>query len=72
MRFGGIRPVRTCKHKVTTNSNHSLGIAPNCKWASDISYVLTLEGWLYLAVILDLSFGCPQGRALSISCSAVS
>jgi len=29
MRINGIRPVRTRKHKVTTNSNHSLGIAPN-------------------------------------------
>ena len=66
MRINGIRPVRTCKHKVTTNSNHSLGIAPNLldtdfvadmpnrKWADDSSYVWTSEGWLYLAVILDL------------------
>jgi len=66
MRINGICPVRTCKHKVTTNSNHSLGIAPNLldgdfvadmpnrKWAGDISYVWTSEGWLYLAVILDL------------------
>ena len=57
---------RTRKHKVTTNSNHSLGTAPNLldgdfvadmpnrKWAGDISYVWTSEGWLYLAVILDL------------------
>ena len=49
MRLGGIRPVRTRKHKVTTNSNHSLGIAPNLldgdfvadmpnrKWAGGIS-----------------------------------
>ena len=28
MRINGIRPVRTRRHKVTTNSNHSLGIAP--------------------------------------------
>jgi len=28
--------------------------APNQVWASDITYVATLEGWLYLAVILDL------------------
>ena len=46
MRINGIRPVRTRKHKVTTNSNHRLGIAanwldgdfvaaaPNQKWAT--------------------------------------
>lgn len=28
--------------------------APNCKWASDITYLDTAEGWLYLAVVLDL------------------
>jgi transposase InsO family protein len=66
MRINGIKPVRTRKHKVTTNSNHILGIAPNLldgdfatdlpnrKWADDISYISTQEGWLYLAVILDL------------------
>jgi putative transposase len=66
MKANGIRPVRTRKHKVTTNSNHHLGIAanwldrdfaataPNQKWAGDITYVWTAEGWLYLAVILDL------------------
>jgi putative transposase len=66
MKLGGIRPVRTRKHKITTNSNHSLGIAanwldgdfvataPNQKWAGDITYIWTSEGWLYLAVILDL------------------
>jgi putative transposase len=70
MRLGGIRPVRTHKHKVTTNSNHRLdpkaswaanwldgdfvAAAPNQKWAGDITYIWTVEGWLYLAVILDL------------------
>jgi putative transposase len=45
MRINRIKPVRTRKHTITTNSNHSLGIvanvldgnfaadAPNCKWA---------------------------------------
>jgi VirB8 protein len=66
MRISGIKPVRTRKHKVTTNSNHSLGIVANVldgnftadalnrKWAGDISYIWTAQGWLYLAVILDL------------------
>jgi putative transposase len=28
--------------------------APDCKWASDITYIDTAEGWLYLAVVIDL------------------
>lgn len=51
---------------VTTDSNHTLPIAenlldrefsvqtPNARWAADITYIHTGEGWLYLAVILDL------------------
>lgn len=50
----------------TTDSDHNLPIAPNVldrdfsatrpneKWASDITYIRTDEGWLYLAVIIDL------------------
>lgn len=67
MRINGIRPVRTGKHKVTTNSKYRLGIAanwldgdlvaavPNQKWAGDITYTWTAESWLYLAVVLDLN-----------------
>jgi putative transposase len=77
MKINGIRPVRTREHKVTTNSNHSLGIAPNLldgdfaadmpnrKWAGDISYIWTSEGWLYLAVILDLHSRRVVGWAVS-------
>ena len=66
MKLNGIRPVRTRRHKVTTDSRHSLGVAanvlngdfvanaPNRKWAGDISYIWTNEGWLYLAVVIDL------------------
>jgi putative transposase len=66
MRQNGISVVRTRKYKVTTDSDHKFNIAPNLldrdfaadhsdqKWAGDISYVWTREGWLYLAVILDL------------------
>ena len=54
------------KFKVTTDSHHQLPIAPNLleqnfqaeapnqKWAGDITYLWTSEGWLYLAVIIDL------------------
>ncbi len=52
--------------KRTTNSEHSWPIAPNLldqafeaeapdqKWGVDISYIWTREGWLYLAIVLDL------------------
>jgi putative transposase len=71
MKINGIKPVRTRKHKVTTDSHHRLGVAanwldgdfaadaPNRKWTGDITYIWTSEGWLYLAVILDLPFDCP-------------
>jgi transposase InsO family protein len=77
MKINGIKPVRTRKHKVTTNSDHSLGIAanvldgnfiadaPNRKWAGDISYIWTAQGWLYLAVILDLHSRRVVGWAVS-------
>ena len=39
--------------------------APNQKWAGDISYVWTREGWLYLAVILDLHSRRVIGWAVS-------
>jgi len=54
------------KFKVTTDSKHHLPVAPNVlnrdftahalnqKWCGDISYVWTDEGWMYLAVVIDL------------------
>ena len=77
MRRNGIAVVRTRKHKVTTDSNHSFNIAPNLlnrnftadrpnqKWVVDISYVWTREGWLYLAVVLDLYSRRVIGWAVS-------
>lgn len=77
MHQNGISVVRTRKHKVTTDSNHKFNIAPNLldrnftadqpnkKWAGDISYVWTREGWLYLAVILDLHSWRVIGWAVS-------
>ena len=77
MSENGIEVKRNKKFKATTDSNHSLNIAPNLlnrdfradepnqKWASDISYVWTREGWLYLAVILDLHSRRVIGWAVS-------
>jgi hypothetical protein len=77
MRQNGISVVRTRKHKATTDSNHKFNIAPNLldrnftadgpnrKWACDITYIWTREGWLYLAVILDLHSRRVIGWAVS-------
>lgn len=77
MRINGIKPVRTRRHKVTTDSHHRLGVAanwldgdfganaPNQKWAGDITYIWTFEGWLYLAVILYLHSRRVVGWAVS-------
>ena len=77
MRDNGIKIIRTQKYKATTDSNHAFNIAPNLldqnfsatgpnqKWAGDISYIWTSEGWLYLAVILDLYSRRVIGWAVS-------
>ena len=77
MRDNDIKIVRTRKFKATTDSNHAFNIAlnlldqdfsadaPNQKWAGDISYIWTSEGWLYLAVILDLYSRRVIGWAVS-------
>ena len=66
MREHGIRARHQRRYKATTDSKHALPVAPNLldrnfapqapnqAWSSDITYVWTDEGWLYLAVVLDL------------------
>ncbi len=66
MRENGLKARQKRRFKRTTDSHHPLPIAPNLldqdfsaerpneKWNADISYVWTAEGWLYLAVVLDL------------------
>src|SRR5574343_1526667 len=65
------------KFKATTNSKHNLPVfdnllqqdfsasAPNQKWAGDITYIWTREGWVYLAVIIDLFSRRVVGWAIS-------
>jgi putative transposase len=66
MRELGLEAKAPRRYKVTTDSRHSFRVAPNVLnrrfdvqapntvWTADISYIWTLEGWLYLAVVLDL------------------
>ena len=66
MRKNGWKSKVIKKYKATTDSNHNMPVAENIlnrefiaersnqKWVSDITYVPTDEGWLYLAGILDL------------------
>ena len=66
MQSSGIAAKRKRKFTVTTDSRHSLPVATNKleqefsasrsneKWVTDITYVWTRKGWLYLAVVLDL------------------
>ena len=77
MRQNGIQIVRSRKFKRTTDRDHVVNIAPNLlqqdftasgpnqKWAGDITYVRTREGWVYLAVILDLFSRRVVGWAIS-------
>ena len=66
MKKHGIKAVRKKKFVVTTDSKHQYPIADNVldrdfqattvaqKWVSDITYIKTAQGWLYLTVIIDL------------------
>ena len=61
--------LRSCtvkKYKATTNSKHNLPVygnvlnrgfrvaAPNKVWVTDITYISTVQGWVYLATVMDL------------------
>ena len=66
MREAGLRSKRRRRYRVTTQSKHRRPLAPNRlarqftaktpneKWLTDITYVRTRQGWLYLAAVLDL------------------
>jgi len=68
---------RRRRFRTTTHSRHPVPIAPNVlarqfdraawdqAWATDITYIPTGEGWLYLAVILDLHSRFAVGWAMS-------
>lgn len=67
----------TRKFKATTDSNHGKAVSknllnqeftaayPNQKWVSDITYIPTKEGWLYLCVFIDLYSRSVIGWSMS-------
>ncbi|GIX22086.1 MAG: transposase [Gammaproteobacteria bacterium] len=77
LRRQGLRARASRRFKATTQSKHSLPVcpnllaqnfeatAPNQKWVSDITYLWTDEGWLYLAVVMDLFSRRIVGRSMS-------
>ena len=77
MRKNNIQAKAKKKFKATTNSKHNYPVAPNLLkqqfyaqrpnqiWVSDITYVWTSEGWLYVAAILDIWSRKIVGWAMS-------
>jgi putative transposase len=77
MRENGLRARQPRRFKRTTDSLHAFPVAPNLldqdfsaerpneKWGADISYIWTREGWLYLAVVIDLYARRVVGWAVS-------
>jgi putative transposase len=70
----GIPQRKRWRHKPSSKrsapvSNHLerdfQGTAPNCKWATDITYVRTAEHWLYLCVVIDLYSRLIVGWSMS-------
>ena len=77
MREDGLRAKTIRKFKATTNSKHNLPVAenllnrdfsptqPNRAWVADITYIWTNEGWLYLAIVIDLFSRAVVGWSMS-------
>jgi len=77
MKKEGIRSIVPRKYRATTNSKHKFPVAPNHLkqnfnvkepnkvWVSDITYIATSEGWLYLASVMDLGSRRVKGWAMS-------
>lgn len=76
MREAGLRAVHKRKYRVTTQSDQKRPVSPNLlrqdfsaetvnqKWLTDITYVPTEEGWLFLAPVLDLYSRMVVGWAM--------
>jgi len=81
MRENKVVSIHRRKYRATTESNHALPVAenilgrkfqasaPDQKWVGDITYLQTREGWLYLAVVIDLFSRQIIGWSMSESLS---
>ncbi len=81
MKSLGLKAKAKKKFKVTTDSVHHVPVAANVlnrdfiasganqKWVGDISYIWTNEGWLYLAVVIDLYSRAVIGWSLQATMS---
>lgn len=77
MREAGVQVRHRKKYKVTTNSNHKQPVfenllqrqfevaQPDQVYASDVTYIWTQQGWLYLAVVIDLCSRKVVGWSMS-------
>jgi len=82
MKKAGLKSIVKRKYKITTNSKHHYPVMPNLlnrkfsadkrneKWVSDITYIKTQEGFLYLTVVIDLFDRKVVGWAMSESLRA--
>jgi len=82
MRENGLNARKGRKHIPTTDSNHALAVFENilsrefyaesggAKWVSDITYLRTANGWVYLTIVLDLFDRKIVGWALSLGMEA--
>jgi len=82
MRENGLNARRSRKRIPTTDSNHTLKVFENIlsrkfyaesggvKWVSDITYLRTVNGWVYLTIVLDLFDRKIVGWALSLGMEA--
>lgn len=89
LRRQGLRPVYKRPYRLTTDSSHHLPVAPNTldrrfvgwlpnlAWVADLTYIATAEGWLYLAVIMDLAsrrivgWSMPERMKAELVCQAL-
>ena len=79
MRRAGLQARRPRRYVITTDSDHAFSVARNLlardfsagainqKWGCDITFIPTTEGWLYLAVVLDLCSRRVVGHAMADS-----
>ncbi len=77
MRGLGLKGGPKKRYRITTQSDHGFRVAPNTlereftadrpdqRWTADITYIRTAEGWLYLAVVMDLFSKAIVGWSMS-------